>query len=93
MKSVFSVKSLSREESGDPLLFTMAFTTARVCPRFLAMKSVNGSPRSSSVFVILMKAPDTMIQTVRVTEFRSPTDSDTKRLIQKLGKKQIKIYS
>lgn len=36
-KSIFSVKSLSREELGDSLLLTLAHQTARVCPRFLAM--------------------------------------------------------
>lgn len=36
-KSIFSVKSLSREELRDSLLLTLAYSTARACPRFLAM--------------------------------------------------------
>lgn len=39
-KSVFSVKSLSREELCDSLLLNLDFSTVLACPRFLAISKV-----------------------------------------------------
>ena len=49
-KPVFLVKSLSREALCDSLLLNLAASTARACPRFLAMRDSEQSRIQNEIF-------------------------------------------